>query len=103
MGILEVSDHMAAAKSGAPLKEIPLVRIPLGYYMKPNGDVIKKNADHLWIPHYEFRGLELLGLGKDITLETAEACVYLRAIGDITEPEKVKKTRKKRKKKGDNL
>ena len=97
MSVLEVADHVAASKLGQSVAEIPLTVIPQGYYLKRSGSVIVKNADHLWIPHYQSRGFEHLGLVKDITLQDVEACVYLRAIGGITEP--VKKARKKRKKK----
>ena len=100
MGVVTMQDQIAITSSGQQVRDIPNLRtIPLGYYLDRNGEVALRKADPLYIPFYTARGNEFLCYEKDMSLHDVEACVYLRAVGGITEKPK----RKKRKKKGGNL
>jgi len=98
MGLLTVSDQIAMAATGQQAKELPNLRtVPYGYYLKRAGEIGRLHADHSFIPHYIAKGHEFLGYETDITLSDAEACVYLRLVGEVTDPKPKRAKKKKRK------
>lgn len=114
MGLLTSADKMAVMATGQDIKELPkLVTIPYGYYLHRDGKrVTRQQADTLFIPFHQARGLEFLCMVNEYSLETVQTVVYLRALQAfsetgvpetvemVTEPQPKKAKRKKRKKKG---
>ena len=106
MAILTRADRMAVAATGQDIKELPkLVTVPYGYYLHRDGKrITRQQADSLYTPFHQGRGLEFLCMVSEYPLATVEACVYLRAVpaeavavAVVTEPQPKKAKRKKRK------
>lgn len=117
MAILTRADKMAVKATGQDIKELPkLVTVPYGWYLHRDGKrITRQQADGLYIPFHQSRGLEFLSMVGEYPLETVEACVYLRALqafsekgvpepvelmATVAEPQPKKVKRNKRKKKG---
>ena len=107
MAILTRADRMAVAATGQDIKELPkLVTVPYGYYLHRDCKrITRQQADSLYTPFHQGRGLEFLCMVSEYPLATVEACVYLRAVPAeavavevATEPKPNKKANKRRKK-----
>lgn len=114
MGLLTIQEKMAVQSTGQDIKELPKLKtVPYGWYLHRDGKRITyQQADSLFIPFHQARGLEFLCMAREYTLDSIEAMVYLRAVGRETIPEPEaevthvvtapKAKRNKRKKKGVN-